>query len=186
MRRLESNLLRLTANSAPTERCDEARSEFSTYEIMASLAGLNDGPYLLARWMWCGEEDVIDKLLIELTGEVKKWAIKNRWRCRNDDIRLLALTRCALVNLKNNRKCNPCNGTGIMKGRAGSHGDRFCDDCNGKGTTSLKKNQMAKLCGVASGSFNRVWQEKLGGVMAILQEWEDDLSSHMHKKLISH
>lgn len=145
-------------------------------DIAACLAGLEQGPYLLVLYLWAGDSSVITELHGLLLSEIQTLAYEQKWKCKDDSIRLLALIQMALGEMKKINLCKPCHGTGVAF-------NQFCNVCNGTGHRRRKYSEYAKHCGVKVANWKKCWDEKYYQVQLVLQGWESMGVKHLLGRL---
>lgn len=145
-------------------------------DIAAGLAGLAQGPYLLVLYLWTGDTSVTTELYGLLLKETRMLANERSWKCKDNDIRLLALIKMALYEMKKTNLCKSCKGTGVQL-------NETCLVCNGAGHKRRKYSDYAKHCGVKIANWRKCWDDKYYQVQLILQDWEERGISHLLSKL---
>lgn len=145
-------------------------------DVAACLAGLDRGPYLLALYLWSGDESVTLELYSLLFVEAKNLAVKYNWRCKNEFERLFALIKMAMHELKKVNICNLCKGTGVKL-------HNTCDACYGDGKKRRTQTEYARICGVKVPNWKKCWDYKYNQILMILIDWEELAINHMLSKL---
>lgn len=145
-------------------------------DIAAALSGLEQGPYLLVRYVWSGDTSVITELYALILRQIQILANNQNWQCKKDAIRLLSLAKMALHEMQKANLCKPCHGSGV-------HLNEPCLTCSGTGTRRLKYTEYARYCGVKSSNWKKCWEHKYYQVQLILQEWEQKGMQHLLEKL---
>lgn len=144
--------------------------------VAACLAGLERGPYLLLRHLWCQDESNQRELYGILLVEIIHIADKHHWTCRNDFRQLARLIKMALSELKNAHICKPCQGTGVKA-------NEKCLRCHGHGKKRLSQAECARVCGVKPANWKRSWAHKYQEVYLWISDWNERGINHLLSRL---
>lgn len=145
-------------------------------DIAGSLAGLEQGPYLLMRYLWCQDGTVRDELYGLLLLEIIHLADKENWGCKNNFSKLMMLIKAGLNELGKVNLCKPCRGTGLLK-------TEICMQCNGMGVKKRTQAQLAHSCGVKPANWNHHWALRYNEVYLLLVDWNENGLKHLRSRL---
>lgn len=141
-------------------------------DIAGGLAGLARGPYLLVRYLWCGDHTVTTELYNLLVKEINRIAHKKNWSCKDDINRLKALVNMAMLDVEKINLCKPCGGTGIKT-------NQICTQCYGLGKKKRSQAHTARLCGIKPTNWKRSWEGKYQEVYLCILEWNTRGLNHL-------
>lgn len=145
-------------------------------DIAACMSGLESGPYLLLRYLWCQDGTVENELRAIIQQEVYVLANHNSWGCKNNINRLNALSKMALYEFQKVNLCKPCKGTGVKL-------NQVCARCNGSGKKKMTQAERAKVCGIKPSNWVRSWEQKYEEIYLLLVDWNEKGISHILSRL---
>jgi len=148
------------------------------------LAGLDRGPYLLARVKYAGELDSQADLETVLWHEMVKVAADRGWRRYGDGLPrafLRNLSHMAVDEIINPCKCSACGGRGSVypRGKAA----RVCDVCLGTGSGRVSGSARARQAGIDKSNWCRLWAGRYAIFLNRLDGWERVLQAHGDARL---
>jgi hypothetical protein len=145
-------------------------------DIAASLAGLERGPYLLIRYLWCQDHTVAKELNELLLKEIKHMALKKNWKYKNDTIKLSTFINVAIRELEHVNLCKSCNGTGVKT-------NKMCLPCYGTGKIKFSQSNCARVCGIKPSNWKLYWAGKYQDVCLLISEWNERGIDHLLSRL---
>jgi ribosomal protein L40E len=138
------------------------------------MGGLSHPAYLFGLLKYCGDHQVLGRLDRIVRGYVFTLGKAERWNLTDDQI--CGLSRLAVFENLHVRTCGKCNGSGTIAAKA-------CDKCEGTGRLPMSNRQRATIAGIPETSFRREWKSRAQRCYGIVQNWESELITHLHKQL---
>lgn len=145
-------------------------------DIVGSLSGLERGPYLLLRYLWCQDMTVFKELYGMLLNETIQLADKNNWPHKNNLNRLIGMINLALRELKTVNLCKPCKGSGVIVNQP-------CMNCYGSGKKRISQAEQARYCGVEPANWKKHWAYKYQEVFLQISDWNERGMAHLLSRL---
>ncbi|MFO1259074.1 MAG: hypothetical protein U1E78_11785 [Gammaproteobacteria bacterium] len=177
MREPERLLSRLNAVGVDWQNVSAATGDVLTsVDIAATLAGLAKGPYLLMRYLWCGDKTVGAELVELLLADAIQIAHKQQWGCKHNLPRLSALVKMAIHEMEKINLCKSCKGTGMKMLES-------CCHCDGVGKKQRTQAEYARYCGVDPSNWQRRWSKKYEKIYLHAVTWNDIGINHMLSRL---
>jgi len=146
-----------------------------------ALAGLDRGPYLLARVKFSLDDSSRYPLENQLWSEMCGVATRKRWKVPVGREFLRGLSRMAVNEAVSPCKCSRCSGRGSIYPRGAAA--RVCNVCLGTGRGCVSGSARAKAAGVDKSNWSRVWGKRYELFLSRLDGWERVMLAHVQMRL---
>jgi hypothetical protein len=152
-------------------------------DVAHALSGLERPAYLLALIKWAGDEtpNLREELARDLLLASASIAARANWHIPRGPGYLRGLVATAIWEMLDNRKCEYCEGRGIVYPPRSAAVD--CNRCGGTGKQEASERMRAEISGIPRAAWRRVWFRRYWRVFGVLAGWEDAVKEHLRARL---
>lgn len=153
----------------------------SEADAAMALAGLDRGPYLLARVKYALDSSSRYPLENQLWGEMCGIATRKKWLIPAGHELLRRMSRMAIEEVVHPAQCPKCGGRGTVYPKGGAA--RLCSACIGTGRGRVSDRSRAAGADIPKTSWFRIWAPRYELMLAKLDRWDRVAHAHVRQRM---